>query len=142
MQQGIDRVEGSLLDEVEMPAVLSLLIGIDMERAVVSSATVNPSGGCPLFDCDWSYGEVIRCEEPLKDIYCRVYLAKSVEQQGTPRWLGKLDKLATIAQGICNQTTLHHDSRRQLLLNEIAFRFNHRNEPGASALLYSFFKNV
>ena len=139
MRQGIVRAEGHLLTSEE-PVLLSLLIGSGGEDRVVVSALLSEPEH--LSDYDWKYGEVIHCQAPLTDIICRVYLAETATQLGMPNWLIKLDKLARIARGLGRRTTARHGQSRLMLLSEIAFRFSHRSDPGASAILYSYFKNA
>ncbi|WP_303721290.1 hypothetical protein [Malonomonas rubra] len=141
MRQGIAEVEGGGARECEEPVQLSLLVDSEMDRVVVGPAASLQSACCQLFGCDWKYGEIICCQAPLGEIFCRVYLTESVAQQGMPNWLKTIDKLARIARGMCRRTTKCHGQSQQMLLNEIAFRFNHRSNPGASAILYDFFKN-
>lgn len=142
IRQGIVRTEGDSAQTSEDSALLSLLIGSGCEDRVVVSTAASPlSEAEQLSGCDWKYGAIIHCQSPLTDIFCRVYLAETATQQGVPNWLKKLDKLARIARGLSRRTTSRHGQNRQMLLNEVAFRFNHRSDPGASAVLYDFFKS-
>ncbi len=143
MRQGIIRAEGHSACASEGPELLSLLVGAGADDRVVVRAPALPlPEPDQLFGCVWKYGEIIRCQAPLAELFCCVYLAETVTQKGTPSWLKKLDKLVGIARGVCRRTTARHGQSRQMLLNEIAFRFNHRSDPGVSAILYSFFKNA
>lgn len=141
MRQGISRGKRGGLDDDKVDQ-FSLLVGTEVTEVVVNAGDALRQDACESVAYNWKYGEILYCDAPLAEIFCRVYLTKIAEQQGQPAWLQELDKLAKLASGVCRRSTGRSGSRRRELMHECAFRFNHRGNPGASAILYGYFKNV
>jgi len=96
------------------------------------------SGPCRL----WRIRRKLRMPTPLHDIDCCLCFADgSIREwtQACERELVKLDKLAT---KVCRMERRRGRSQRAPLLEELAFRFNHRSNPGVTAMLYDFMKPV
>lgn len=113
----------------------------DAVWATVVTSTSLAKNTCQDNGSDWKYGELFFCEAPLNETVCRVYLPNNAEQQGQPAWLLELEKLRKVVRGVSQKARNCRYSSRRVLMNEVAFRFNHRSDPGAAAILYGFFKN-
>ena len=84
----------------------------------------------------------LRLPTPLHDIDCSLcFVDGSIGEwtSGCVRELAKLEKLAT---KLCRMERRGSRSQSVPLLEELAFRFNHRGNPGVTAMLYDFMKPV
>ena len=144
LQQGINR-DASALRQQSVEAgeqeAFSLLVTGETSR-VESIPRLYPARvtGAGL-NYRWCYSEILRLEAPLFETICQVFLADAAIKQLHPHWCWELDKLEKIGQRLCRRRKRRTAITRHLLMNEVAFRFNHRNNPGVTALLYEFFKS-
>ena len=141
--QGINRDASALPQqpgEAGEQEAFSLLVAAKTSR-VESRPGLYPahiSGGG--LDYRWWYSEILWLEAPLFETICQVFLADAALKHVRPHWRWELEKLEKIGQRLCRRKIPRTAANRQRLMNEAAFRFNHRNNPGVTAILYEFFK--
>jgi hypothetical protein len=107
----------------------------------ISSDTQGPSGGSG--PCrHLRLRRKLRLPAPLHVIdYCLCFADGSIGEwpPAGERELIKLDKLAN---KLCRMERRRGRLQRAPLLEELAYRFNHRSNPGVTAMLYDFMKPV
>ncbi len=86
----------------------------------------------------WHFSEKSKFPAPMLETACHVYLADEGIRLPTKRWLGELELLARLACRSCRLRRCRSMDSPPGLAEEIAFRFNHRSDPGVTAVLYGW----
>lgn len=108
---------------------------------VIRPLTAPFAGVDPVQDYRWWYSQQLLPAAPQSPVLCHLCLAELVDPSDRLQWLGEIGKLQQIVQRLwCRKNGRTLAARRQLLV-EAAFRYNQRNNPGVTALLYGFMKS-
>jgi len=87
----------------------------------------------------WRIHRKIRLPKPLQELDCSLCFVAGPGREWTPACERELVKLRKLATKLCR---MERRRERFKVLEELAFRFNHRSDPGVTALLYDFMKPV
>ncbi len=97
-----------------------------------------PSGSCHFRHIR----RELRLPAPLRDIECCLCFLDESTREWTPVCERELTKLNKLSIRLCRMERHRGRLQRALLLKELAFRFNQRNNPGVTAMLYDLMKPV
>lgn len=97
---------------------------------------------CTKFiDYWWWFSAMISIKNASIAVRCLVCIDQAAIESGEKSWWRDLEKFEKIVQGLCCKKSESGQKKRQLLMSEVAFRFNQRNNPGVTAELYRYLRS-
>lgn len=91
-------------------------------------------------DYRWWYSAMILLGIPSMVVHCLVYVDQATIGGVAKSWRSDLEKFEKIIQELCRRKKERSSLSGKLLMTEAVFRFNHRNNPGVTAILYRFLR--
>ncbi|MBW2187124.1 MAG: hypothetical protein JRG71_12230 [Deltaproteobacteria bacterium] len=91
-------------------------------------------------DYCWCYSALISLEISLMVVRCFVYVDQNTIEGVSKSWGSDLEKFEKIVQEMCRKKKERSSLSQQLLITEAVFRFNQRNNPGVTAILYRYLR--
>ncbi len=126
---GEDRSEFALLVGPRDTLVVALYAG-PVEEAILLPARADSVG------YRWHFSDKRKLPAPMFETACHVYLVEDGPGSQALRWRREVELFAGLAFRSCRLTRCRSVADSQRLTEEIVFRFNHRNNPGVTAILY------